>query len=67
MNKVRHFREMKSLRQIDLAKKANISMTWLWALENGFEDRVSFEIKIRVANALNCDYDDLFRRKKKWK
>ena len=62
MNKVRYFREMKNLRQIDLARMANISMTWLWSLENGFEDRVSFEIKKRIAAALNCDYDELFRR-----
>jgi len=39
---------------------ANISMTWLWALENGMERRVSKEIKERIARALKCDYSDLF-------
>lgn len=62
MNKVRQFREKKNLRQIDLARKANISMGWLWALENGFEDRVSIEVKRRVSDALKCDYAALFRR-----
>lgn len=62
MNKVKKQRERLRLRQIDLAKKANISLAWLWSLENGFEDRVSIEVKNRVANALDCEYDELFRR-----
>lgn len=62
MTKIKRLREKMKMRQIDLAKKAKVSITWLWALENGFEDRVSFEIKMRVADALNCDYDELFRR-----
>lgn len=62
MTKIKRRREKMKMRQIDLAKKAKVSITWLWALENGFEDRVSFEIKMRVADALNCDYDELFRR-----
>jgi len=51
-----------NLRQVDLARKANISLTWLWILENGFEQRVSRRIKKRVANALNCDYVDIFQK-----
>ncbi|TET70219.1 MAG: XRE family transcriptional regulator [Candidatus Aminicenantes bacterium] len=60
MNKVRHFREKQNFRQIDLARKANISMTWLWALENGFDERVSKKIKERVSLALECKYEELF-------
>ena len=62
MSKVKKLREKMKLRQVDLAKKADISIGWLWALENGFEDRVSIEVKRRVADALKCDYDALFRR-----
>jgi transcriptional regulator with XRE-family HTH domain len=60
MNKIREMRRKKGLRQLDLSLKANISLSWLWFLENGLESRVSKEIKERVSEALECDYQDLF-------
>lgn len=60
MNKVRHFREMRCLRQVDLARMAKISISWLWTLENGLEDRVSRDLKERISAALECDYKDIF-------
>lgn len=60
MSKIREMRTRRGLRQLDLAKKADISLTWLWALENSFSARVSREIKERVARALDCPYDEIF-------
>lgn len=60
MSKIKAMRMKLGLRQLDLAKKADISLTWLWALENSFSSRVSREIKERVARALDCPYDELF-------
>lgn len=62
MSKLKKLRKKMNMRQIDLAKKANISITWLWALENGFDERVSKKIKERVSLALACKYEELFSR-----
>lgn len=60
MTKVKYYRLKQGLRQLDLAKKADISLSWIWVLENSFQQRVSREIKERVAKALNCPYEKLF-------
>lgn len=60
MSRIKQMREKLGLRQLDLAKRADVSLTWLWALENSFSSRVSREIKERVAKALGCPYDELF-------
>ena len=60
MSKIKAMRTKLGLRQLDLAKKADISLTWLWALENSFSRRVSRAIKERVARALGCPYEKLF-------
>lgn len=48
------------MRLIDLAMKANISATWLWFTENGYDKRVSKGIKERIAAALGCEYGTVF-------
>jgi transcriptional regulator with XRE-family HTH domain len=60
MSKLKKMREKRGLRQLDLAKKADVSLTWIWVLENTFSDRVSRDIKKRVARALNCPYEEIF-------
>jgi transcriptional regulator with XRE-family HTH domain len=60
MSRVKYYRLKQGLRQLDLAKRADVSLTWIWVLENSFSGRVSTEVKQRVANALNCPYDELF-------
>lgn len=60
MSKIREMREKQGLRQIDLAKRADVSLTWLWVLENSLSQRVSREVKERVARALNCSYEEVF-------
>lgn len=60
MNRIKQIRERQGLRQVDLAKKANLSLGWLWVLENSFSHRVSKSIKKRVAKALGHEYEELF-------
>jgi transcriptional regulator with XRE-family HTH domain len=60
VSKIREMREKQGLRQIDLAKRADVSLTWLWVLENSLSQRVSREVKERVARALNCSYEEVF-------
>jgi len=60
MNRVKKMRIERGLRQLDLAKRANLSLTWIWALENSFEQRVSKKAKLRVAKALKIPYSQLF-------
>ena len=62
MDKIKALRQEKGLRQVDLARKANVSLTWLWALENGLEKRVSAKVKKRIAGVLGMKYEDLFPR-----
>ena len=60
MSKMREAREKLGLRQLDLAKRADVSLTWIWVLENTFSQRVSREVKERVAIALDRPYEELF-------
>lgn len=63
MNKLKELRKKQGLRQIDLARESNVSLTWIWVLENDFHHRVSREIKERVARVLSCKYEELFHTK----
>ena len=60
MNRLREIRMKQNLRQIDLAQKADVSLTWIWVLENGFQQRVSQEIQSRVARDLGCSVEEIF-------
>jgi transcriptional regulator with XRE-family HTH domain len=60
MSRIKQIRMEQGLRQLDLAKLANVSISWLWALENSFSQRVSRDIKMRVAKALGHEYEELF-------
>jgi transcriptional regulator with XRE-family HTH domain len=57
---MRQVREEKDLRQIDVALQAGCSLTWIWLLEQGGQERVSREIKERVAEALETTVEELF-------
>ena len=60
MNKIKELRNKQGLRQIDIANKADVSLTWLWAMENGLHNRISEKIKERVANVLGVKVKELF-------
>ena len=53
-------RESRGLTQAALAYKTGMSLRWLQQIESGWD----FPIKslIRIANALNCDYTDFFKK-----
>ncbi len=59
-SKMKQFREKKELRQIDVALRAGCSLTWIWLLEQGGQERVSQEIKERVAAVLKSTPEELF-------
>ena len=63
MSKLKEQRLKQGLRQLDLAKQADVSLTWIWVQENRLSSRVSPTIKRRVAKALNCAYEELFPTK----
>lgn len=60
-SKMRQIREKNGLRQIDLALQAGCSLTWIWLLEQGGQERVSQEIKERVAKVLGVRSTELFQ------
>ena len=59
-SKMRQAREAKGMRQLDLALRANCSLTWIWLLEQGGHKRVSREVKNRVARLLGVPVAELF-------
>ncbi len=59
-SKMRQIRKAKGMRQLDLALLANCSLTWIWLLEQGGHDRVSEEMKSRVAEALDVSPGEIF-------
>ena len=60
MNRIKKLRLEKGLRQIDVAKKANVSLTWIWAIEQGFNNHISKDIKRKVAQSLGSTVERLF-------
>jgi transcriptional regulator with XRE-family HTH domain len=60
MNRIRQTREAQGLRLVDLAKKSGVSLSWLWLLENGYDERASQRIKVKLARALRLTLKDLF-------
>ncbi len=59
-NKVKFFRMQKRLRQVDLARIANISIGTLWLIENDFDERTSREIKEKICEALKLKLEQVF-------
>ena len=58
-SKVRHFRELKGLRQDDLAREVAVSRQTIIALEkNGYTP--STELALRLARALGATVEELF-------
>lgn len=60
MNKIKNLRESQGLRQIDLAMKARVSLSTLWLLEAGYDERASQKIKSKVAAGLGIKVRDVF-------
>lgn len=60
MNRVRELRKESGMRMLDLAKKANVSITKLWMIENDFDERTSNEIKKRISEAFQRKHEEVF-------
>jgi len=50
---IREFRTKAALRQEDLAKKSDVSTTYITMLEGGKRPRISLDVAQRIAKALN--------------
>lgn len=56
---IRSFRKLKGLKQVQLAEKADISVSYLCEIENG-KTMPSIKTLTKLAKALNVDFASLF-------
>ena len=61
MNRIKKMREFRRIKQIDLAKAANISQPFLHDLENNRRGAKPETLE-RIAEVLGCTMNDLFDR-----
>lgn len=59
-NKVKSLRRQRGLKQIDVAAGSGTTITTVWNIEQGYERRVSDQIKQKLADFFECDIDDIF-------
>lgn len=59
-NKLRHLRKKNGISQAELAVGSGVSMTLIWYLEAGFEQRVRPETRAKIAAYFKVDEDELF-------
>jgi len=59
-NKVKSLRKKKKLKQAQVAVGADISITTLWMVEQGYEKKTSDETKQKLADFFECDVSDIF-------
>lgn len=57
--KIKYYREKNNISKSELSRKIGVSPSYITMLENGEKTNPSLEIKIKLANALNCSVDDL--------
>lgn len=60
VTKLKKLRKEKKLTMRMLAKKAKVSASTIWNLENGFSKQVDFKLKERVAQVLGVNSLELF-------
>jgi len=59
--RIKFFREKNGMVQLDLELKSNINRTEISRIENG-KKNIEFYTLVRLANALEVDIIDLFRK-----
>lgn len=59
-NKIKSLRKEKNLKQAQVAVSADISITTLWMIEQGYEKKTSDETKQKLADFFECDVKDIF-------
>lgn len=60
INKIREFREIRAMTQIDLAALVNVSRQTIISLEKGSYNP-SLELAFKIAQALNVSIEEIFR------
>ena len=61
---LRSIRKKLGLRQIDLAIKAGCGVSTVWLVENGYANRISENLKRKIALALGHGVEDIFPESK---
>ena len=59
-NKIRSLRRVQGLSQAELAVHAGVSVTTIYFLEMGYEERTTDETKKKIARFFDADVDDIF-------
>ena len=59
-NKIYSLRKAKGLSQAELAVGVGVSITTIYYLELGYEERTTDEVKKRIAEFFDVDVDDIF-------
>lgn len=59
-NKVKSLRKEKKLKQIQVAVGADITITTLWMIEQGYEKKTTDRTKQKLADFFECDVKDIF-------
>lgn len=59
-NKVKALRKKYGLRQAEVAQGADIAISTLWLIEQGFDKKTTKETKDKLAKFFECDVDDIF-------
>lgn len=59
-NKVKTLRSERKLKQIQVAEGADISISTLWMIEQGYDKKTTKETKRKLAKYFKCDVSDIF-------
>jgi len=59
-NKVKSLRKKGGLTQPQVAVGANISISTLWMIESGYEEKTTKETKRKLAKFFKCEIEDIF-------
>jgi len=59
-NRVKSLRENMKLSQIQVATGAGISVTTIWMIEQGFDEKTTEMTKQKIADFFKCDILDIF-------
>lgn len=59
-SRIKVVRKERGLTQPQVAVGAGISISTLWAIESGYEEKTTEETKRKLAKFFKCDVDDIF-------
>lgn len=59
-NKVKALRKKKGLKQLHVAAGADVSISTVWAIESGYEKKVTDQTKQKIAGFFKCNVSDIF-------